>query len=234
MKLAFLSDVHSAAAPFSAALKAARQEGFDQLIILGDLLTYGPEPERSVDLARDAVERDRATLIMGNHDALYLEPDGYDRPLPDWIRESVEWTRSRVAPEAMAALPWQQQRQVGDLLIAHANPFGGGDWSYLRTNEDLAKASQALVAAGFHAGVFGHVHRFAERQDHAAVYTVGSLGQPRSGRDLRPQWAMGELKPGRFRLEPRPFHHDWSEHCAALRNTGMSASTVDQLCRFFI
>ena len=91
MKLAILSDIHSAAEAYEAALRAAREEGFDLLLILGDLLTYGPHPERTLDLTANAVSQDGARLVNGNHDQMYRETDATSKPygagLPEWIRE---------------------------------------------------------------------------------------------------------------------------------------------------
>jgi len=233
LKIAFISDIHSAAAPYEAALEAARQEGFDQLVIMGDLLTYGPEPERCLDLTREVVERDRAVLILGNHDAMYRQ-QGYDRPLPEWIRESMEWTRGRLPVDPLEDFHWQERWSSGPLLVSHANPFGSGDWSYLRSDEDYERAAQALAGQGFGYGVFGHVHRFAEYQGQAAsVFTIGSVGQPRNRDDPRPHWAMGELTGENLTLSPRPLDFDWRDHCRALRSTNMSEATIEQLCRFY-
>lgn len=234
MKIAFLSDIHSAATPYAAALEEARREGFDQLIILGDLLTYGPEPERSIELTQEAVERDEAILILGNHDVIYRDGNGYDRPLPEWIRESIEWTRERLGADPLGMFDWQEQWSSGPLLVSHANPFGSGDWSYLRTRDDCARAARSLVEQGFAFGVFGHIHRPMHYEGAgAAVFTVGSVGQPRNREDPRPQWAMGELAGGNFTLTLRPLEHDWRDHCRALRSTNMSEATIEQLCRFY-
>lgn len=234
MKIAVLSDIHSAAAPFEAALAAARGQGFDQLVILGDLLTYGPQPERCLALASEALARDNAVLILGNHDSLYLAGGSYGRPLPEWIQESVEWTRERIGAGALDPFPWTEEWTAGSTLLSHANPFGSGDWSYLRSGEDHERAASCLAERGFSAGIFGHVHRIAEHHGAAAVFTVGSLGQPRNRDDKRPSWASVELDSG----EPVVTHHlleiDWQEHCRALHATNMTSSTIEQLCRFYL
>ncbi len=46
MRIAVLSDMHAVAEPTGQALRAAEAEGFDALVILGDLLTYGVDPRR--------------------------------------------------------------------------------------------------------------------------------------------------------------------------------------------
>ena len=234
LKIAFISDVHAAAEPYEAALSAARAEGFDRLVILGDLLTYGPDPERSLELTRSAVRDHDAILILGNHDAMYRSAEGYGSQLPDWIQESVNWTRARIGDDRLDDLPWQDRWTLDDLLVSHANPYPPGDWSYLRTREDFAKAAQALVDQGFRFGVFGHVHRFVEYHNgEVSLFTIGSVGQPRDRQDSRPQWAMATLEQHSFRLSPRPLAYDWDEHCRRIQAADMSEATIEQLCRFY-
>ena len=73
MKIAVLSDIHSVSSALDAALDDARAEGFDVLLILGDLLTYGVNPAETLELVHEAVARDGAILISGNHDQMYLD-----------------------------------------------------------------------------------------------------------------------------------------------------------------
>lgn len=201
---------------------------------MGDLLTYGPEPQRCLQLTVEAVERDGAVLLRGNHDAMYLDAESYRRPLPEWIRDSVDWTRLQVGAGALDDLPFKERWSEGPLLVSHANPFGPNDWSYLRSADDFERAAQALMGQGYRVGVFGHVHRMARHEcAGAAVYTVGSVGQPRDKLDQRPHWAMGELTDGGFTLSARPLQFDWRDHCRALRATNIPEATIEQLCRFF-
>lgn len=238
MKLAILSDLHAVADTTERALKAARAEGFDRLIILGDILTYGVEPQRTLDLVSDAVERDNAILILGNHDQLYLDLDngetGYYDRLNDWICESVDWTRAQLPNRCLESLPWQKSWSSGQFFTAHANPYEYGDWTYLRTDQELRWACRTLAERDFRWGVFGHTHRTA-RQDKGTetAATVGSLGQPRDRKDRRPQWAAVEFDDNNFRIEARPVDFNVKHHLAAIEATSMGARTKERLAMFF-
>lgn len=238
MKLAILSDLHAMADTTERALEAARTEGFDQLIFLGDMLTYGVEPKRTLDLVFAAVARDDAILILGNHDQLYLDLDngesGYYDRLNDWIRESVDWTRAQLQPRCLEALPWRQSWSSGQFFTAHANPYDYGDWTYLRTDQELRWACRVLAKRNFRWGVFGHTHRVArhDKGSETAV-TVGSLGQPRDRNDRRPQWAAVEFGDDAFRIEARPVEFDVKHHLAAIEATSMRAKTKERLAMFF-
>lgn len=239
LKIAVISDIHSAAEHFRDALLAARAEGFDQLVILGDLFTYGPEPVATLEIAQEAASQDGAAFITGNHDLLYMEQperDAYVSRLPEWIRESVEWTSEQLGGiEGIAALPWKTELCVGSVLFAHANPFTFGDWTYLRDGDAVARASAALAARSFNWGVFGHVHRFRFFEgddDGAGVVTVGSIGQPRDTAEPFSQWAMVTLEDG-FTVEQRRVARDWRSTMDKIRASSVSEATKERLCQFY-
>ncbi|MEW9857048.1 metallophosphoesterase family protein [Novosphingobium sp. M1R2S20] len=238
MRIAMISDVHAVASAFEDALCAARAEGFDELLILGDLLTYGIAPTETLELAAEAVQRDGAVLLMGNHDQLYLDlADGkgaYRDGLPEWLRESVDWTAQRTDADALRALPWQQDWRTGPIFTAHANPFAFGDWTYLNDDAAMGRASAALYTRGARYGVFGHTHRSRRYNDPIAeIHTLPSLGQPRDRADQRLYWTMAELR-DELTLSSRPVAFDRKAHCRALHATSMSSQTKSHLCSWFL
>lgn len=163
-RVALISDVHANAGAFAAALDTARKRGFDQLLILGDLLTYGCGPREILDLAQEAVRKDGAILIKGNHDQLYMDLVAGDRAyydgLPPWLRETVDWTYSEIGATDIARdFDWRTRYVTADMFYAHANPFPYGDWTYLNGSESVVSAARTLRLRGKAAGVFGHTHR---------------------------------------------------------------------------
>lgn len=239
MRIAVISDIHAAHQPFAAALEAARRAGFDQLILLGDLFTYGVDPVECGDLAREAIEQDGAMLVGGNHDQLYIDMKDnqldYFNRLPDWIRESVEWTWAKLGREWPATLKCIDEWSHGPLLLAHANPFGYGDWTYLSNETLLKKAALQCTERGYRYGVFGHLHRCSSyRDDHAEIHIVGSTGQPRSREDPAPSWAMIDLSDDAFSITRHYIDFDSEAHVAAIRNVGeLSDKTKNMLCGYY-
>lgn len=239
MRIAVISDVHSAYKPFLTALSDARAAGFDQLILLGDLFTYGVQPEQCAVLAAEAIAHDGAILIGGNHDQLYVDFErgdtAYFDRLPDWIRESVEWTWQRLGQRWPDALQWQTEWSTGELFMAHANPFGYGDWTYLSSETEMARAAKTCAETGFRFGVFGHLHRTLQyADDNAEIHVVGSIGQPRSVDDRIPQWAMLDLQGETLTVTRHNIAFDAVAHCDELRrHPDFSESTRNKLCGFF-
>lgn len=239
MRVAIISDVHSAYSPFIEAVRAARKEGFDQLILLGDLFTYGVNPVECSELAQDLVENDGALLIEGNHDQVYraLEngESAYYNSLPDWIRESVNWTWNELGRQWPRRLECIPEWHVDTLLFAHANPFEFGDWTYLADTERLSRAAETCVRRGYRFGIFGHLHRSNHyRSGSVELHIVGSIGQPRSLDDRTPHWAMAELSDGELIFERHRVAFDPKVHCTAIWNTpSLSDVTKRKLCRYF-
>lgn len=239
VRIAFLGDVHGAACHFGAALASARQRGFDVLVIAGDLWTYGPEPRRTFDLAVEAVARDKAVLLLGNHDPMYLAPDtvhDYVDRLPDWIRESVEWTRGELEHCDLATLgEWRDEWTYGELLLSHANPFGSRDWTYLSRPDQMEIACDTLAARGFRWGVFGHSHRAKRHlgKSGSLVVTVGSLGQPRDTSDYASQWAMIDVHDDGLLVDKQQVDLPWEAHCRAIDVLPLAAATRHRLKEFY-
>ena len=240
MRIAALSDMHGCAETFAVALKQARTSGYDVLLILGDLLTYGVEPQRLLDLANDAVN-DGAIFILGNHDQIYIDQKNggstYAEALPDWIKESVVWTRDQIGTIDYGKLfDWRASWSEGDLFAAHANPFDYGDWTYLSTDASFVSAAETLANRGFTKGLFGHTHRFRSFEDsdlNTKIITVGSLGQPRD-RQRQSEWAILDLESDKMHVTRQPLEISWESQLAAISATDLTEKTKIKLSEFFL
>ena len=100
MTYAILSDIHANEIALSAVLADARRHGAGRVICLGDVVGYGPEPERAVTIIRRAA----AVTLAGNHDdavAGRLDPSNFIDLAADAVarhrealsRESIDWLR---------------------------------------------------------------------------------------------------------------------------------------------
>jgi predicted phosphodiesterase len=61
---AFISDIHGNIEALCAVLKDIEQHDVEEILCLGDIVGYGPDPEACIDLV---MEKAKITL-MGNHD----------------------------------------------------------------------------------------------------------------------------------------------------------------------
>ncbi|MBI3099304.1 MAG: metallophosphoesterase [Planctomycetes bacterium] len=122
--LAFVSDLHANLEALTCVLDDIKQQGISEIVCLGDLVGYGPNPAEVVDIAMGF-----SLTLMGNHDeAVINEALGFN-PV---ARQAIEWTRKQLKPglfsasakkgrwEFLKALPRTHQRD--DLLFVHGSP----------------------------------------------------------------------------------------------------------------
>lgn len=233
-----VSDLHANGLALEAALAQARAGGCDQLVVLGDLLSYGADDAQVLELV-EAELAGGATLILGNHDALYLDlldgDDGYYRRLPPWLREVADATAQRLDGARFRALPWRDDLTVDELYFAHAGPFGPRDWTYLNHEADRARARAALTERGARLGVFGHTHRPVIDAGPPVIVNPGGLGQPRTAAPGAPAATLLRLRVRDGVATPtiEPVAYDVAAHLARVRALPLSSATVDKLCSFF-
>lgn len=82
--IAIISDIHSNFEALCAVMGDIEQHAVDSLICLGDIVGYGPDPEKCTDLVMEEAD----STIMGNHDfALLNVPFGFNPIAADIIRK---------------------------------------------------------------------------------------------------------------------------------------------------
>jgi diadenosine tetraphosphatase ApaH/serine/threonine PP2A family protein phosphatase len=198
MRYLVISDIHANIEAFDTVMAEARPLKFDKLLLLGDLVGYGADPngvcERVRELKADA-------LIRGNHDKVgsgLESPEGFNAV----ARNAIRWTYDNLTKDNrdwLASLP-AGPVIVDDMIeICHGTPFDEDAYVF----DDL-DALRALHAARRPLCLFGHTHvqvgHFLSRDqfglatpedqrplrlplDDTNRYLLnpGSVGQPRDG-----------------------------------------------------
>jgi diadenosine tetraphosphatase ApaH/serine/threonine PP2A family protein phosphatase len=196
MRLALLTDLHANREALEACLAHAARQGVDGYAFLGDLVGYGADPSWVVRTVMDYVARG-ALAVQGNHD--YAVTREVRPNMHAEARETIEWTRGRLAPDELAflaALPPLQRH--GQACFVHASAHDPLRWEYV-TGVD--EAQRSLAASGSRIVFSGHVHapalyRRADdgrmgrhvpaagqcislRAQHQYLVLPGAVGQPR-------------------------------------------------------
>ena len=94
MKYAIISDIHSNLEAFTSVLDAIDAEGVEDIVCLGDIVGYGADPNRCVEIIKER----NIPSIIGNHDAVacgIYEPTHFN----DMAAYAALWTRSELHPE---------------------------------------------------------------------------------------------------------------------------------------
>lgn len=205
-----LSDIHSNLEALEAVLTASAKQKYDAVVVLGDLVGYGADPNAVVTRIRDLEPR---AVVRGNHDKVATGLDTAEDFNP-MARAAALWTRQVLTPETLDylhALPAGPELVGGDLEICHGSPLD--EDLYVVTDAD---AVRSIDAARRPLCLFGHTHvamrvrldperrldigtpqgrpEFETEMAPSAKYLInpGSVGQPRDG-DLRAAYAIADL-----------------------------------------
>lgn len=89
MRTAVLSDIHANSEALRAVLAEIDAVGVDEIVCLGDVIGYGPDPLTCIDLVQDRC----ALCLLGNHDfACRTHPVNFNQA----AREAALWTRFKL------------------------------------------------------------------------------------------------------------------------------------------
>ncbi|OYV02630.1 hypothetical protein CGW93_04555 [candidate division bacterium WOR-3 4484_18] len=109
MKLAILSDIHGNWEAFSAVLEFLDKEKVDKIIILGDIVGYGADPNLCVKKAKEVAE----VNLIGNHDAAVVGLTSLEEFNP-FAKEACIWT-SKVLDSESGNIYWMCGMRIGSL-----------------------------------------------------------------------------------------------------------------------
>jgi diadenosine tetraphosphatase ApaH/serine/threonine PP2A family protein phosphatase len=164
MLMAIFSDIHANRPAFEACLTAARARGAERIMLLGDYVGYGADPEWTVDTVSDLVAQG-ASAILGNHDRAVR--DASETMNAD-AQAAIAWTRGRLTAAQQDFLERLPLTHVeGDVLYVHAEASDPPAWRYVRSADDAARSFAATDAQ---VTFCGHVHR-------PALYSMSNVGK---------------------------------------------------------
>jgi predicted phosphodiesterase len=123
VRQALISDIHSNLEALQAVLADIGTQGIDEIICLGDVVGYGPNPNECVEI----VSRKAKLTILGNHDqATLFHPDGFN-PVAlraiDWTRDQLDTGSTQVVNrrwDFLSELP--RSHQQDKYLFVHGSP----------------------------------------------------------------------------------------------------------------
>ena len=198
MRYLVVSDIHGNLEAFDTVMAEGKQLGYDKVLLLGDLVGYGADPNAICERVQDLKPE---FLIRGNHDKVgsgVESPEGFNAV----ARNAIRWTYDNLRQENrdwLAALP-AGPLIVDDLIeICHGTPFDEDAYVF----DDL-DALRALHAARRALCLFGHTHvqvghclsrdqftlatvedtrplTIALEESNRYLVNPGSVGQPRDG-----------------------------------------------------
>ena len=182
MPTALFADIHANRQAFEACLADAARRGAESIVLMGDYVGYGGDPEWVTHKVIELVAAG-ARAIRGNHDTA-LRDTSID--LNPQAAAAMHWTRSqldRASRDVLAALPLTLRS--GDVLYVHADASQPSVWNYI---SDATEAGRSLRGTDAAIVFSAHIHR-------PAVYSVSATGKMTS---FRPTTGIPvQLTPGR-------------------------------------
>lgn len=202
MKRAIISDIHGNFEALTAVMGRIGDLNPDEIICLGDIIGYGPDPIKCLDTVIDKCQ----LTILGNHDqAAIFDPEGFN---PVAMR-AIFWTRDQLEKDGddlervdrrwdfLGDLP--RRHDEGEFLFVHGSPRDATN-EYVFPETVYEKELLKLLMSRFEKLCFqGHTHIpgvftesgsfiAPEERDHffrldadKCMVNVGSVGQPRDG-----------------------------------------------------
>ena len=239
MRIAVLSDIHGNLHALEAVLESIGRDEPDALWCLGDLVGYGPRPNRCCTLVADRAD----ICLIGNHDLGVLGRLDLEDFSPD-AAASARWTTSILENEPRRYLEsLEPQSDQGELGLYHASARDPV-WEYVLTPfAALASfaTSQARVLLVGHSHValaFGLAERRLETTiapagteldlsgDGRWILNPGSVGQPRDG-DPRAAWLLLDLDAQR--ADYRRVEYDIARTQEEIRARGLPEPLAERL-----
>ena len=197
MRYAVFSDIHSNLPALEVVLEHANKIGFDEIICLGDIVGYGPNPNECIEkifsFPNSTIAGNHDWGAIGKADLIIFNRDA---------RQALNWTQGELTPEFRDLLASLQVRKPlpDGILLCHGSPRKPV-WEYL---VDTKAASANFKDYDFEVALVGHTHiplvfelNSTEKVTHVMpevdvpfdltgkrlILNPGSVGQPR---DMNP------------------------------------------------
>jgi diadenosine tetraphosphatase ApaH/serine/threonine PP2A family protein phosphatase len=215
MHYLILTDIHANLQALDAVLAAAPREDFDRLLILGDIVGYGADPNGVIERVR-GLRAD--AIIRGNHDKVASGVESAES-FNHAARFAAMWTLNQLSAEHrewLESLP-RGPVVVDDVELCHGSPDDEDEYIF-----EPVDAIEALRGTQRRVCFFGHTHvalvywmsidafdmlmpegdavtELTIRDDRRYLINPGSVGQPRDG-DPRASYATFDSETGLVRL----------------------------------
>ena len=234
-RVALLGGIYSNHLALTEALRVARAREVDAVYALGDFGAFGPHPDRTVEILRDA----RVPAIQGNYEeSLSTAADdchcGYTDPRDNHFAQiSYDYTRERTSPEHkawMGTLPGHVRLTVGGrkALLCHGSPRKINEFLWESTTpapfiRKLLREFDTDLVICTHTGL--HWTRFVEPG--RGVVNAGALGRPANDGHANVWMTIVEERNGELAVEHVPVPYDHEHLAREMRDEHLPAEFVE-------
>ena len=191
MRYAVFSDIHGNLEALDSVLEKMAEEKPDRYICVGDLVGYGADPNECIRKVRDIKD---CVIVGGNHDyaAAGTLNNGF---FNDFAKTAITWTAEQLNNEEKEFLnKLKLVTTLGNISIAHSNPYLPELFEYIQTSYDLQLGFNMMETnlcfiGHSHVPIFFSLQRgsisfnteptLKVNNSGKFLVNVGSVGQPR-------------------------------------------------------
>lgn len=230
MRILLISDIHGN----YEALQSVLEVPHDMAICLGDIVDYGPDPDRCIDVIRAK----KIPTIRGNHDnAVAFKVDcrcGYRyKHLSIATREYTWKILDRDEIEYLQKLPLMIKEEIDGikLYLTHASPRSMFEYIKPETSDEEIQTmvNEAVEPVEAEILVVGHSHIPMNRKlGNLTIINPGSVGQPRDG-DNRASCTVLDTECGKTEIIRREY--DIEKVCSKIKDRMPHAEELAAILR---
>ncbi|KAB2881391.1 metallophosphoesterase family protein [bacterium] len=234
MRIAVISDIHANLEALTKALNVIDDQKPDEIICLGDVVGYGPDPDQCIDIVRKRSN----IILMGNHDYAVTHTEATENFNPI-AKEAVLWTREQISEDNLnflSLLPYTHK--LNDIYFVHSTPQEPEEWHYVFTwNDAMTQFDHFEEKVCF----IGHSHvpqiyyhdtsttmSFSLSKETKYLINVGSIGQPRDG---NPRLSFGIFDTNKWYYQPYRSEYDTEATAQKIRERGLPPFLADRLIK---
>lgn len=226
MIIAIISDLHANLTALEAVIDKLPKH--DELICLGDIVGYGPQPNEVIAGLR---ELQPSVTIQGNHDAAVVSGDveGFSAN----AATAVEWTRRQLDGESRGYLATLKpsariQHEGHTFALYHGSPREPlNEYVFPGLTASVGRSLMKVASAGI--VLLGHTHMpMLYRFEDGVLANPGSVGQPRDG-DHRASFAILTLSKGDVRFEVQRVEYDVGHVADRIIRSGLPSFLAERL-----
>jgi predicted phosphodiesterase len=222
MRLGIISDIHSNLESFIAVLKYFEKNKIDKIVIIGDIIGYGPDPCECINLAN----KNGDVILKGNHEEGILKKD-FSR-FKQFARISLEWTTHQLGEKIEEIKNWKEKGEIEDIVFFHAS-ISDFFYKYILKLIDAEEEFKLLdkkicfvghthIPGGFRKNIrtekvekiltdFSGKLNLKIEEEFKYIINVGSVGFPRDGFPF-PCLSIYDTEKKEFKLERIEYNYE--------------------------
>ncbi|MDR6552204.1 metallophosphoesterase family protein [Paenibacillus qinlingensis] len=156
-RIAVISDIHGNFEALLAVIEDIKKFNVDEIICLGDIIGYGPNPNECLELL---LSRSNIKLILGNHESMLIGETSSEN-CSQLGKKSCDWTNNIVKSDYLSEINslFKENFEKDSILFTHASYPYNLEWKYAYNEKTYHQNFEMEQVNQYNLIIFGHTHR---------------------------------------------------------------------------